>query len=46
MFSKRKAVLSITLLLVIGSWILAGCGSLEPPGVGDGPGMLYFYAKW
>jgi hypothetical protein len=46
MFSKRKATLSITLLLVIGGWILAGCASSELIGVGDGPGMLYFYAKW
>ena len=36
----------IALLLVVGSWVLAGCGSSEPIGVRDGPGMLYFYAEW
>ena len=46
MFSKRRVAVSITLLLVIGSWFLAGCASSGPTGVGDGPGMLYFYAKW
>ena len=46
MFSKRKSVLSITLLLIIGSGVLAGCGNSEPAGLGDGRGMLYFYATW
>jgi hypothetical protein len=42
----KKAAFSVALLLVIGSWALAGCGSSEPSGLGDGPGMLYFYATW
>jgi hypothetical protein len=46
MFSKRRVAVSITLLLVIGSWVLAGCGSSEPAGLGEGRGMLYFYATW
>jgi hypothetical protein len=46
MFSKDKAVLSLTLLLVIGSGVLAGCGGSEPAGLGEGRGMLYFYATW
>ena len=46
MFSKRKAALSITLLLIIGGWVLAGCAGSEPAGLGEGRGMLYFYATW
>ena len=46
MFFKRKTVLSITLLLVIGGWVLAGCGGSEPASLGEGRGMLYFYATW
>lgn len=46
MFSKRKVAVSISLLLVIGGLVLAGCGSSEPAGLGEGRGMLYFYATW
>jgi hypothetical protein len=46
MFSKRGVALSITLLLVIGSWVLAGCAGSESAGLGEGRGMLYFYATW
>jgi hypothetical protein len=46
MFSKRRVAVSIILLLIIGSWILAGCGSSEPVGLEGGRGMLYFYATW
>jgi predicted small secreted protein len=42
----KKVALSVTLLLVIGSWVLAGCGGSEPAGLGEGRGMLYFYATW
>jgi predicted small secreted protein len=46
MFSKMRVAASITLLLIIGSWVLAGCASSGPAGLGEGRGMLYFYATW
>jgi len=46
MFSKRKVAVSITLLLVVSSWVLAGCAGSEPAGLGEGRSMLYCYATW
>jgi hypothetical protein len=43
---NRRGAALIALLLVVGSLVLAGCGSTEPVGVPEGPGMLYFYAEW
>jgi hypothetical protein len=46
MLSKQKAHISITLLLVFSSLVLAACGGSEAEGLGGGRGMLYFYATW
>lgn len=44
---KMRVVVLVSLLLVVaGSWGLAGCGNSEPDDIGTGPGMLYFYAEW
>jgi hypothetical protein len=43
---KRTAAAASALLLLIGSWVLAGCGSSEPADTMKGPGLLYFYAEW
>lgn len=43
---KRTIAAASTLLVLIGSWVLAGCGSSGPADVVKGPGLLYFYAEW
>jgi len=42
----RKVAVWLTFLLVVGTWVVTGCGSSEPADVAAGPGMLYFYAEW
>lgn len=43
---SRRVTALIILPVVIGSWVLAGCGSSGPADVETGPRMLYFYAVW
>lgn len=43
---KRTIAAASALLLLIGSWVLGGCGSSEPADDVKGPGLLYFYAEW
>jgi hypothetical protein len=43
---KRTIAAASALLLLIGSWVLAGCGGSEPADITKGPGLLYFYAEW
>lgn len=43
---KRTIAAASALLLLIGSWVLVGCGSSEPADIVKGPGLLYFYATW
>lgn len=45
-YSRRGVAAAVALLLVIDSWVLAGCGSSLSDELTKGPGMLYFYAEW
>lgn len=45
-YSKRGVAAAVALLLVMGSWVLAACGSSLSGELTKGPGMLYFYAEW
>lgn len=43
---KSRVIVGVVLALMIGGLLLYAQFPSGPTGIGEFPGMLYFYAKW